>query len=84
MSRPKLKSFRINRDWCKGCGICVRFCPRHCLVLDPEEKAAVSQPDQCSGCRMCQLRCPDLAIEIDTEPDTGSDELQGAQDEQTD
>jgi pyruvate ferredoxin oxidoreductase delta subunit len=24
-------------DYCKGCGICVRECPTHCITLVPEE-----------------------------------------------
>ncbi|MFO7714017.1 4Fe-4S binding protein, partial [Desulfosarcina sp.] len=28
MVKAKLKEHRINRDWCKGCGICVAFCPK--------------------------------------------------------
>jgi len=27
MGKPKLKSHRINREWCKGCGICANECP---------------------------------------------------------
>ncbi|MCG2757228.1 MAG: 4Fe-4S binding protein, partial [Desulfobacteraceae bacterium] len=31
MVEPKLKEHVINRNWCKGCGICVYFCPKKVL-----------------------------------------------------
>ena len=34
MAKKKLKEHHINRDWCKGCGICVHFCPKKVLELD--------------------------------------------------
>ena len=67
MAKPKLKGHRINREWCKGCGICVQFCPKTVLELDKEEKAIAARPEDCICCRLCELRCPDLAIEIETE-----------------
>jgi 2-oxoglutarate ferredoxin oxidoreductase subunit delta len=54
----------INRDWCKGCGICVAFCPGEALVLDEDEKACWAYPDKCRQCRLCEMRCPDIAIEL--------------------
>jgi 2-oxoglutarate ferredoxin oxidoreductase subunit delta len=54
---------QINKDWCKGCGICVAFCPTHVLALQ-DLKAIVIEPDECTGCRMCTLRCPDLAVDV--------------------
>ena len=54
----------INREWCKGCGICVAFCPTHALAPDVVDKATLAHPDQCTGCGLCELRCPDLAIEL--------------------
>lgn len=64
MARKKLKEHRINREWCKGCGICVRFCPKNVLALDNMEKAVAVRPEECICCRLCEYRCPDLAIEI--------------------
>jgi len=55
----------IKVEWCKGCGICVEFCPKDALILDEQEKAQLAHPDDCNGCGMCELRCPDLAIELE-------------------
>ena len=54
----------INREWCKGCRICVEFCPEHALAMDDMGKATLAYPGKCTGCKMCELRCPDLAIEL--------------------
>jgi 2-oxoglutarate ferredoxin oxidoreductase subunit delta len=71
MPKPKLKEHRIDRDWCKGCGICVAFCPKQVLEIDSKDKAVAARLEQCIACRMCELRCPDLAVEVITEdPDT--------------
>jgi 2-oxoglutarate ferredoxin oxidoreductase subunit delta len=55
----------IRRDWCKGCGICVEFCPQDALSMDDREKAVLAYPDKCNSCGMCEMRCPDLAIELE-------------------
>ena len=64
---PKKSYVHILRErYCKGCAICVTFCPAHVLVLR-EGKAVAERPELCIGCRMCELRCPDFAIEIQEE-----------------
>ncbi len=73
MAKKRLKEHLINRDWCKGCGICVRFCPTKVLELDAAEKVAAVRPEACICCRLCELRCPDLAIEVLIEEDEGDE-----------
>jgi len=54
----------INKTWCKGCRICVAFCPNDALGMDAMDKAELAYPEKCNGCGLCELRCPDLAIEL--------------------
>jgi len=68
MAKPKLKEHSINREWCKGCGICIHFCPKSVLELDDTDKAVAARPQDCICCKLCELRCPDLAIEVICEP----------------
>ncbi|OYD13962.1 hypothetical protein CH330_09675 [candidate division WOR-3 bacterium JGI_Cruoil_03_51_56] len=56
--------FTIIRYFCKGCRICVEFCPTGTLDLDEEFKVTVAHPEKCIGCRRCELMCPDLAIYV--------------------
>ncbi len=58
------KALVLNREWCKGCRVCVEFCPTDALALDELEKAKLAYPEKCNGCGLCELYCPDLAIEL--------------------
>ena len=64
MAKARLKEQKIIRDWCKGCGICIAFCPKKVLEMDAEDKAVTVRPEKCICCCLCELRCPDLAIEV--------------------
>jgi 2-oxoglutarate ferredoxin oxidoreductase subunit delta len=54
----------IYRDWCKGCGICIAFCPTKVFDRDETGKAVAARADACIGCRFCELHCPDFAITV--------------------
>lgn len=58
----KKSNLQIKKDWCKGCGICVAFCPKQVLELDSNDKIEIARPDDCIACGQCELRCPDFAI----------------------
>lgn len=53
----------VIRAWCKNCGICAAFCPKHVLHCD-DSGAHVAMPEECIGCRFCEMHCPDLAISV--------------------
>lgn len=57
----EIKTIQINEKWCKGCGICVAFCPRKVLVLE-HQKVHLKNPEMCVYCGQCEQRCPDYAI----------------------
>jgi 2-oxoglutarate ferredoxin oxidoreductase subunit delta len=55
----------VHRSWCKGCGICVAFCPQKVLDLDEEEKIMVTRESDCTSCGRCEVLCPDFALSIE-------------------
>ena len=67
MAKKRVLGHHVNSEWCKGCGICVHFCPKNVLELNEDEVAVAVRPDDCIGCQLCERRCPDLAIEVEIE-----------------
>lgn len=64
MSRENLV-LRLNRNSCKGCGICVAFCPTHVLAVVEDNKCKIIDLEKCIKCGQCELRCPDFAIYLE-------------------
>ena len=62
----------IQKERCKGCGLCVEVCPKGCLRISSglnkmgEHPAETSSNEECTGCRLCAVVCPDCAITIYT------------------
>jgi 2-oxoglutarate ferredoxin oxidoreductase subunit delta len=81
MAKEKLKELLINREWCKGCGICVAFCPKNVLELDERDKSAARRIEDCIACRLCELRCPDLAIKVIAEEQEEQEEQEERKDQ---
>ena len=63
----------INEEFCKGCSICISFCPLQVLALsDKINKKGYYPPvaadeEKCIGCRLCELVCPEFAIIVKNE-----------------
>ena len=62
----------INELVCKGCGLCVRACPKNILALSKTKlnakgyrPAEIIDAEACIGCASCARTCPDVAIRIE-------------------
>lgn len=55
----------VIKERCKGCNICVAFCPKKILALDTLGKIHVTDEQSCINCGQCELRCPDYAIYVE-------------------
>ena len=60
----------IDEHYCKGCGICVHFCPKGVLEISTKVNSRgfyvpqVVDADACGTCGQCEAYCPDFAIFI--------------------
>jgi len=68
---PAKGTVEISIEGCKGCELCVTFCPSHCLALNTSDTntyglhyAYLAEPDKCVGCGSCAVMCPDAAITV--------------------
>lgn len=50
--------------WCKGCGLCIAFCPQSVFEADGRGRPVVRFPAKCTACELCVKRCPDMAITV--------------------
>lgn len=56
-----LEKLNVEENLCKGCGICVAFCPKNVLEIK-SGKVHIKNLEDCIECGLCELRCPDYAI----------------------
>jgi 2-oxoglutarate ferredoxin oxidoreductase subunit delta len=65
---PRVK---IDKDKCKGCGLCIVYCPLKSLQFSSSlnkrgvKFAEFKKDAKCSGCKFCSLICPDNCLEVD-------------------
>lgn len=57
----------VDRQYCKGCALCVAVCPAGALRLGEERNhmgyhTPFADDAACKKCKACELICPDLAI----------------------
>jgi 2-oxoglutarate ferredoxin oxidoreductase subunit delta len=60
----------IDQGFCKGCQICISFCPKD--AISPADKLNASgylpvmfnDNGKCTGCAICALVCPEVSIEV--------------------
>jgi len=56
---------RVFRNWCKGCGLCIAFCPQQVFSEDEDHHPVVAYPERCVACQWCTMHCPDFAIVVE-------------------
>ena len=61
----------IDRERCKGCGLCVEVCPKHLLQMESRYNTRgyhpvmlVDSEGQCTGCAVCSIICPDVVFSV--------------------
>ena len=62
--RTRRGHVRVFERWCKGCGLCVAFCPQQVFELGTQGKSVVVHPERCTACEWCYVHCPDYAIAV--------------------
>ncbi len=65
-----MPGIRIDKEYCKGCELCVHACPMQIISMTKEINlkgyfyARLHEPTKCIGCRICAITCPDVAIKV--------------------
>ncbi|MBQ7612985.1 MAG: 4Fe-4S dicluster domain-containing protein [Spirochaetaceae bacterium] len=62
---------KFNDPMCKGCGLCIGYCPKGILKLDTTRMndkgynlVTNEKPEECIGCAICAQMCPDSVITV--------------------
>lgn len=65
-----MRKLIIDEDRCKGCELCLSFCPRGLLRIADRMNAQGYKPvelaeeEKCTSCALCARMCPETAIEV--------------------
>lgn len=65
-----MKKVLIDQGRCKGCMLCVKYCPKKILLAtnmvnqDGYKVVACIDEDACIGCLSCANMCPSACFEI--------------------
>lgn len=61
----------IDKERCKGCELCIKFCPHSLIVIKKNLNNSgfyvaefLDKDSKCTGCTFCALVCPEIAIEV--------------------
>ncbi|HLA24096.1 MAG TPA: 4Fe-4S binding protein [bacterium] len=60
----------IEQERCKGCQLCVEFCPPRVLAMSSTLNtrgfytAVLIDEERCTSCAACAIVCPDIAITV--------------------
>jgi len=63
-------TIEISGELCKGCELCISFCPKGIISVSDNLNASGYLPavfndnGECTGCAVCALVCPEVAIEV--------------------
>lgn len=63
-------SITISPEVCKGCELCISFCPKGVIKLSDKPNTAgychalYLENGECTGCAVCAIVCPEVAIEV--------------------
>lgn len=62
----------FETDKCKGCGLCVKVCPKGVLALSSTQinkkghhPVECVYPEKCIACAFCATMCPDCIIKVE-------------------
>lgn len=66
----------VDKQYCKGCGLCVAVCPADALRLGEERNhmgyhTPLADENACKKCKACEYICPDVAIWLEKEKGEG-------------
>lgn len=62
----------IDKDACKGCGLCVTVCPKKIMALSKTginargyNPVEITDMSLCIGCANCAKMCPDFVLTVE-------------------